>query len=101
ELAGGGLHARPGGEAATEDAQRVLAGVEGERFLEQAGCVDGARALAVWVQAEEGAHADPQRQATRPDVEIDCGAGRELLERGARLLADHLDRRRESLAVEG
>ena len=71
ELACGLLQARPGRERAAEDAQEVVARVERQRLLEQAGGVDRAGPLAVGVEAEQRAHRHAQRQAARPGVEVD------------------------------
>ena len=101
ELARGPLQTRPRRAGAAQDAQEVLGRVERQRLLEQAGGIDRAGLLAVGIDSEQRAHRHAQGQAAGPGVEVDGGAGRELVERARRLLHDHLDRRGDVLAVEG
>ncbi len=86
---------------AAEDAQEVLGRVEGQGLLEQAGGIDRACLLAVGIDAEQRAHGHAHGQAPGPEVEVDGGAGRELVQRARGLVHDCLHRRGDVLAVEG
>ena len=92
ELSPGSQHAPPRREGAAQDSQNVVRRVVGQRLLEQARGVDGARSLAVGIDPEERAHRDPQREPAGPVVEVDLRLGLELFERLSDLLEHRLDR---------
>ena len=65
-----GEHLAPGRAGAAQEAQREVDPVELERALEVLGG-GGALAGLVGVEAEQGAHRDPHRQAAHPLVDVD------------------------------
>ena len=65
-----GEHLAPGRARAAQEAQREVDPVELERALEVLGG-GGALAGLVGVEAEQGAHRDPHRQAAHPLVDVD------------------------------
>jgi hypothetical protein len=91
ELAGSDLHARPRRALSAEHPQQVVARVERQRLLEQAGGVDRPGPAAVRVQPEQGTHRDPHREVARPVVQVDRRSRLELLDRPLGLRADRID----------
>ena len=85
---------------AAQEARGVFGGVERQRALEQTRRVRAPRGLAVGVEPEQRAHRHPHRQPPRPAVQVHAAFRRQLLQRAFGLLAHHVDRRRDPLAVE-